>query len=44
MNIVSASAYKNPFGNSILIQCELDPIKQFFYSINWKDGLVIVGP
>jgi hypothetical protein len=44
VNIVKAKAYKNPFGNNLLIQCKLDPIKKFFYTLDWKAGLMLVGP
>ena len=44
VNIVKAKAYKYPFSNNLLIQCKLDPIKNFFYSIDWKAGIMLIGP
>jgi cysteine-rich repeat protein len=44
VNIVKAKAYKYPFSNNLLIQCKLDPIKNFFYTIDWKAGIMLIGP
>ena len=44
VDIVSAVSYKNPYGNHLLIKCELYPIKEFFYNLKWKEGLVLIGP
>jgi hypothetical protein len=42
--IISATSFKYPFSNTLLIGCELYPIYNFFYSIKWKDGLELMGP
>lgn len=44
VDIVSAVSYKNPYGNHLLIKCELFPIKDFFYNLKWKEGLILIGP
>lgn len=44
VNITDARAYKSPFKNSLTIQCQLEPIKPFFYTLDWKAGLMLIGP
>ena len=44
VNIVQAKAFKYPFSNHILIQCQLEPIKMFFYTLDWKSGIILTGP
>lgn len=44
VNITEAKAFKYPFSNHLLVQCKLDPIKRFFYSLDWKSGVILNGP